>query len=120
MPSKRHGVLLYAVQVEGQDYFVQRLEHPLEAQFQGSDPHPRFFLIPITQPEVLQRAIPIMMDKKFGEWTPDGVNAWCFAEGQGMAYTEARCGRVKASGSGAVVREALRNAEQRPMESQDR
>ncbi len=120
MPSKRHGARLYAVQVEGQDYLVQRLEHPLEAQFQGSDPHPRFFLIPITQPEVLQRAIPIMMEKKFGEWTPDGVNAWFFAEGQGMAYTEARWGRFKASGNGAVVLEALLNAEQQPIESQDR
>src|SRR5690625_8005933 len=120
MPSKRHGVLLYAVQVEGQDYFVQRLEHPLEAQFQGSDPHPRFFLIPMTQPEVLQRAIPIMMENKFGEWTPDGVNAWFFAEGQGMAYTEARWGRFKASSNGAVVLEALLNAEQQPIDSQDR
>lgn len=117
MPTKRQGARLYAVHIDGQDYLVHRIEHPLQAQLRGSNPHPEYQLIPITESEVLQRAIPIIMKKKFTDWTPDGVDAWFFSEGQGLAFAGARWGRFKASGNGAVVLESLLNERHQPIEN---
>jgi len=146
MPRQKHGAQLYALSLQGQDYLVQRAgrslyahgPEPMPAVFSFAsstsansmppaappqwraprDPHPQFNLIPITQTEVLERAIPITMRKKMGEWTPDGVNIWYFAQGQGLPFVRARWGRFKANGRGGVVLQELLNARQQPIEEE--
>ena len=150
-PSRTYGSYLYAIQLAGDNYLVQRADNYLYAQgpdllpqpvkafagtasrpqgahfVQGSphaprglggrtNPHPNFHLVPMVNQEPLQTAIPITMEKKFGRWTPDGVNAWFFTEGQGLSFAQAKWGRFKANGRGAVVLESLLNAQKDPIE----
>jgi len=124
LPRKRSGARLYAVQLHSQSYLVQHVQRPLYAHYQlggvwaqqRQDPHPVLNLVPIHDLSVLDNAIAITMQKKLGEWTPDGVNAWFFPEGQALNYSRARWGRFKADGRGAVVLETLLNARREPID----
>lgn len=130
-PSKKQGARLHALTLQGQTYLVQWVTKPLFAyltrqmQYAPNVPpnqrlrqhqaHPMINLVPILNEQVLHQSIPILMKKKLGQWTPDGVNAWYFEQGQGLAYSQAKWGRFKANGRGAVVLEKLLNERQQPI-----